>query len=198
MVQIRISESLREFSEKELWPIRFAAEELRKYLLRMGAPDISLTLSVDPELMAGPGEQSTETVAYDPKLDDRYRVRVRRTGTESADTPDLSGSITGNNPRAVLLGAYRYLSLIGCRFLKPGLENEWTRPAVQSMKMDRSGTFRKAPQWLMRVAPPVFPHVPGQSPCPYDRHEGRLARRQVATARPQTVRRSVSQAARTR
>ncbi|MBQ7058153.1 MAG: DUF4838 domain-containing protein [Firmicutes bacterium] len=124
-MQIRISESLREFSEKELWPIRFAAEELRKYLLRMGAPDISLTLSVDPELMAGPGEQSTETVAYDPKLDDRYRVRVRRTGTESADTPDLSGSITGNNPRAVLLGAYRYLSLIGCRFLKPGLENEW-------------------------------------------------------------------------
>ena len=82
----------------------FAKSELEHYLLRMGNPDITITLKVQ-----NPADEGMEAVAS-AALDDQYCIRI---------TPD-DKTIVGNNPRALLLAVYRYLFLVGCRFLRPG------------------------------------------------------------------------------
>lgn len=79
--------------------IAFAGEELRSYLDRMTvglAEDWEIRLCVCEE--AFPGEKT-----------DCFRVEIG----------DDGGSITANNARSVLLGAYDYLHFLGCRFLMP-------------------------------------------------------------------------------
>lgn len=73
MVKILLNQSLKAWTEEELRPVKFAAEELEKYLLRMGAPKISLTLSVDPNLSKNTTKKEPDQGAfpYDPQLDDR-------------------------------------------------------------------------------------------------------------------------------
>lgn len=87
---------------------RFAAKELESYLIRMGCPALQYQLDVTDLKAYGlpPVEDST--------LDDQYYIHV------DADKQQ----ILGNNPRALLLGVYRYLTLIGCRFLRPGKQYE--------------------------------------------------------------------------
>ena len=92
-------------------PIEMAAEELKSYLTRMGSEEIlpkSWELGVQD--MTEYGLEALE----DPKLDDAYFFRV----------DEEEACIYGSNPRSVLLGAYRYLTEIGCRFLRPGAEYE--------------------------------------------------------------------------
>jgi len=88
--------------------LRFAREELERYLTRMGAPAIRLMIGT-ADLRA----YGFDPVA-DPALDDQYLVDVEPDG----------GVILGGNERSVLLGAYRYLTMIGCAFLRPGLAHE--------------------------------------------------------------------------
>ena len=79
----------------------FAKEELENYLFSMGAPDIEITLSVENECDS-------------LSMDDKYSINV-----------DSSiGTISANTPRALLIAVYRYLTLIGCRFLRPGKKYE--------------------------------------------------------------------------
>lgn len=86
--------------------VSFAAKELDIYLARL---DASLTGSVTLDVredMANLGM----TVPAEPELDDQYSIHIEESG----------GSITGSNPRSVLLGVYAYLRRIGFRFLQPG------------------------------------------------------------------------------
>ena len=85
-------------------PSRFAAEELQSYLVRMGCPELNYRLDVCDLTPYG------LPVVADPALDDQYVIHVQ----------EDEQYIYGNNPRSVLLGVYRYLTLIGCRFLRPG------------------------------------------------------------------------------
>ena len=87
---------------------RFAAKELESYLIRMGCPALQFRLDVADLTAYG-----LPAVA-DATLDDQYYIEV----TEDTQV------ILGNNPRALLLGVYRYLTLIGCRFLRPGKQFE--------------------------------------------------------------------------
>ena len=84
-------------SEKTL---SFAGDELRCYLTRMvraeGVFSVSLHVKV-PEEFA-----------------DSFTVEMNSAG----------GTITGSNPRSVLLGVYDYLHHLGCRFLTPAKETE--------------------------------------------------------------------------
>lgn len=97
--------------------LAFAKEELSAYLTRMGRPEITYQLEVLPlkELMERIPELSAEKAASvkDPSLDDLYYIDVAK-----------EGLIAGINPRSVLLGVYKYLTLIGCAFLRPGHQNE--------------------------------------------------------------------------
>lgn len=88
-------------------PIQLAATELQNYLHRMGPEEIlpkNWTLGVQD--MTAYGLEAPQ----DPEVDDAYYIEVNQD----------KACIYGSNARSVLLGAYRYLTLIGCRFLKPG------------------------------------------------------------------------------
>ena len=84
-------------SEKTL---SFAGEELRRYLAQMireeGVFSVSLQVGLPEETM------------------DSFAVEMDANG----------GTITGSNPRSVLLGVYDYLHHLGCRFLTPIKETE--------------------------------------------------------------------------
>ena len=89
--------------------MRYAGEELARYLGRMldGADgEIQVTLDVQPPPHPAPG--------WDAALDDWFHVQAR---------PGRI-AVTGSNARSVLLGAYRLLHHLGCRFLMPGRRHE--------------------------------------------------------------------------
>jgi len=81
----------------------FAGSELKDYLFRMGCPKLNYELSVDASL-------SNREECADNELDDWFCFEVN----------EQKQVIIGNNPRALLLGVYQYLTRIGCRFLRPG------------------------------------------------------------------------------
>jgi hypothetical protein len=92
--------------------IAFAAEELRRY--------IALATGVEPELEIA--EHPSADVlnvglisdAPCAEMDDAIDIRVE----------ELRGHISGVNPRSVLLAVYRYLTEIGCRWVRPGSDGE--------------------------------------------------------------------------
>lgn len=90
----------------------FASQELAHYLKRMGIPmeednAPKLTLMVR-ELLTG------LTPPLQAELDDQYAIE--------AGPSDIA--ICGTNPRALLLGVYRLLTELGCRFLGPAPGDE--------------------------------------------------------------------------
>lgn len=92
-------------------PVETAAAELKNYLMRMGCEEI---LPQDWQLGVQDLAPYGITDLPDSELDDAYYIEV------SAD----KACIYGSNARSVLLGVYRYLTEIGCRFLRPGAEYE--------------------------------------------------------------------------
>ena len=101
--------------------VSFAAEEIRRYLTRM--------LS---------GEEGV------------FSVFLEVSGTEKADSFRLTmdsagGTITGSNPRSVLLGVYDYLHHLGCRFPGPGQE---VVPSVRRQQLP--ATYSRRASFLHR------------------------------------------------
>ena len=104
-------------------PIEMAAKELKNYLSRMGNEDIVPKIwELGVQDMTQYGLEKLD----DPKVDDAYYFRV----------DEEEACIYGSNPRSVLLGVYRYLTEIGCRFLRPGAEYE-----IIPEKRDPEGFF---------------------------------------------------------
>ncbi len=98
--------------------MRYAAEELQKYLLRMddvcatvttdqGTDGITLGLLCDLSL--------DESDVQDAIIDDVIDARVEA----------LSGYIAGSNERSVLMGVYNYLKSAGCMWVRPGDEGAY-------------------------------------------------------------------------
>ncbi len=97
----------------------YAAMELESYLKQLdAAPDGPILLSIREDMtdLGFPAVQ-------DPRLDDQYSIMIEEQG----------GTITGSNPRSLLLGVYDYLRLIGFRFLQPGSQYEY-RPEITSSR----------------------------------------------------------------
>lgn len=97
--------------------LTYAGRELCKYLNRMaGIPSAGLftgemaqelpqiRLAVTPEEFQLP----------DPAVDDAVSIQLK----------SGEGFIHGSNPRAVLIGVYRALRALGCRFIRPGPDGE--------------------------------------------------------------------------
>jgi len=114
-------------------PVRLAAEELARYLERMDG-DVRATVRRALDYRpAGPGIwlglyedfRLTAPEVESLEFDDRSHVRVK----------DLDGIIAGSNPRSVLLGTYRLLHEMGCRWVRPGRDGEYI-PSVDTSACD--------------------------------------------------------------
>ena len=105
--------------------IRFAAEELKRYLFEIDPLQEVILLGNDA-FADGRTEEKDERALYlgigadlipagaDSALDDAIRI----------DVADGHGCILGSNARSVLIGVYRFLREIGCAFLRPGRAGE--------------------------------------------------------------------------
>ena len=108
--------------------VDFAAEELKKYLRMMMPRCGEISIKYDPNatdglklgLMSDFGLNVSE--ADDVSLDDILHI----------DTDENGGIIAGSNVRSVLLSVYRYLSVLGCRWLFPGIDGEFI-PTVNGL-----------------------------------------------------------------
>lgn len=89
----------------------YAGRELCKYINHMtGTPAAGLFTAEVPSHL----KQIQLSSAEPAEVDDGYVI----------DLQEGEGSITGSNPRAVLLGVYRALQALGCRFVRPGADGE--------------------------------------------------------------------------
>jgi len=110
--------------------IRYAADELERCLNAITAgkvePDIEIGLMTDLGVKA-------PNVA-DPALDDAVHI----------DMIGAAGVIAGINPRSVLLAVYRYLTELGCRWVRPGADGECL-PGLDSLpavKISETPSYR--------------------------------------------------------
>lgn len=97
----------------------FAARELARYVRAMDAQVQSVLLDApregEIELKADPQALKARGIALkDPEIDDAFWIEVR----------EGAGWILGSNERSVLIGVYVLLEMLGCRFLRPGRQNE--------------------------------------------------------------------------
>ena len=110
--------------------IQFAAAELQRYLAHATGQEVDVldrdaTRSETPALWLGLAQYFPDVVlpgaaaGADARFDDA--ISIAREGA--------NGIICGNNPRSVLLAVYRYLHLLGCRWVRPGADDEYI-PAV--------------------------------------------------------------------
>lgn len=124
--------------------VRFAAEELVRYLhaisgataihfLREGyeAEDDTLWIGVISDF---PGLAAPEVA--DPGRDDAMVIHVE----------GRRGIIAGANPRAALLAAYRYLTELGCRWIRPGRDGEYLPviedPLAREVRLTEKPAYR--------------------------------------------------------
>ena len=115
--------------------MRYAAEELQKYLCRMDG-EISATVCTDRSASDGIAlghladlSLSTDGV-QDAMTDDVIDI----------DVQNLRGYIAGSNDRSVLMGVYDFLKLAGCQWVRPGEGGEY----IPQRKMrTHSMTYRK-------------------------------------------------------
>ncbi len=97
--------------------VRYAAGELAKYLSRMTGTDPSVNIGRSDEginvgLASDLGVEMPRVA--DPVVDDAVGIDVK----------GGKGYVAGNNPRSVLLAVYRYLTELGCRWVRPGADGE--------------------------------------------------------------------------
>ena len=116
--------------------LSFAAAELAGYLGKMGIQSAVLKSS-DPlqgTIRLEIGGANLPKVD-DPKLDDAYSISVS----------DGVGEVTGTNARSVLMGVYRLLTEMGCRWLRPGKNGEivpkWKEREL-TVKLSEAASYR--------------------------------------------------------
>lgn len=119
--------------------ILFAAQELSRVLGRMLSTEIPIIPGEGEGILVGlmsaiPSVQQPEV--DDPWIDDATDIDVR----------DGRGYVAGINPRSVLLAVYRYLTELGCRWVRPGADGEY----IPSIRALRPVTLAEAPSYRHR------------------------------------------------
>lgn len=103
--------------------VLFAADELQRCLTSMTGCNISLDVKTSADLIDGNIILGTHSAlpfldmpdVDNPAFDDAILIDIK----------DGVGYIAGINPRSVLLAVYRYLTVIGCRWPRPGVDGEF-------------------------------------------------------------------------
>ncbi len=118
--------------------IAFAVEELRRYLGRMtGAPVSDRAWERGIEIRVGlmaDFPQVTAPPVDDPAMDDAIYISME----------DGKGIVAGINPRSALLAAYRLLTELGCRWVRPGKDGEVVPriEAIPSLRIAETASYR--------------------------------------------------------
>lgn len=110
--------------------VLFAGSELTYYLSKINN-GFSFSSDSDSENAETAVSRKTISLGLFPDAEcssreDAYEIKIHQ----------LNGHIKGSNPRSVLLGVYQYLTLLGCRFLRPGKEYEWI-PSISDAEMEK-------------------------------------------------------------
>ena len=123
MIKIRIT--------KDTETLRYAAEELKKYVKIMTGEELDVSLSEGDIVLGLLSDLSlSEEGVDDPMIDDVIDVNI----------DGLRGYIGGSNERSVLMGVYNYLKSAGCRWVRPGDGGEYIPKADLA---SHSFVFRK-------------------------------------------------------
>ncbi len=102
-------------------PVTFAATELAGYLARLTATPPATPVPEEPPVRDATGLRLGTFADFGVDL--RPWPAVRQPEWDDAiyiETAGAAGIIAGSNPRSVLLAAYRYLTELGCRWVRPG------------------------------------------------------------------------------
>ncbi len=118
--------------------IKYAAYELGQYLKRITGDSIEpgcacgCDFGIELGLMNELGIAAPNVA--DPTLDDAIFI----------DITDGVGVIAGINPRSVLLAVYRYLTQLGCRWVRPGDDGEYLPKLdkLPSVKISETPSYR--------------------------------------------------------
>ncbi len=116
--------------QKENRTLLFAAKELQKYL-RMVVSEEAPVMSC----ASYKAEEGTIFMGVDLK---ECLPKVENKEADDAiciDVENFSGVITGNNARAVLIAAYRFLREKGYKFIRPGKDGETVPETVDGKKV---------------------------------------------------------------
>ncbi len=128
---------------KDTETIRYAAEELQKYLGIMDSTiDTEIVVSGEVSdgaitlgILADLGRNDSDVEDY--MLDDVIDVEVNK----------LSGIIAGSNERSVLMGVYELLKSAGCAFVRPSPDGDFVPKKAMA---DHSFTYRKKADFRFR------------------------------------------------
>jgi hypothetical protein len=102
-------------------PVQWAVSELQKYLARATGRRVEVAEGANgagPAIRVGTFEAFPEGVparASDHPFDDEIFIEAGPGGAV----------VAGANPRSVVLAAYRYLTELGCRWVRPGADGEY-------------------------------------------------------------------------
>lgn len=111
--------------------VKFAAEELKKYLFLMTGEDAVINGKEVGFTLGLMSEFGLDAAVSDIRYDDVIYI----------DTTETDGIIAGSNPRSVLIAVYEYLRQNGCRWFYPGRSGECIpRKAPHALK------YRHAPR----------------------------------------------------
>ena len=129
-------------------PIRLAAQELRRCLSQVTGLPVHVRAARRPDptalgLWLGqfadfglPARRGSDPVGSGrAALDDEILIRVGPDG----------GTIAGSNERSVLLAAYRYLTELGCRWVRPGKTGEYLPrlgPGLPAVEVRERASYR--------------------------------------------------------
>lgn len=123
-------------------PEKLAARELRRCLAALTGQPVTVK----------------SARAYEPLLPglwlgefEHFRLLPRRGADATRDdqvaihTGPTGGLIAGSNPRSVLLAAYRYLTALGCRWVRPGKKGEYLPalgPQLPAVEVRETASYR--------------------------------------------------------
>ncbi len=111
----------------------YAAEELVKYITAMTSQNVEIAEESGDIVLGLLPSGSVK----DPLIDDKFVINIQ----------NGKGEILGSNERSVLLGIYRYLKELGCRFVRPGKDGE----VVPKRQLDGSVKVEETAFYPFRV-----------------------------------------------
>ena len=112
--------------------IQFAAEELNNSLKRLNSEDHKIEAIIELKANKSISEEQ-----------DSFIIDI--------NFSDGGGSIIGSNPRSVIFGVYKFLEMLGFRWIRPGRDGEYIPDKVdwqKSYKLSSTAGYRHRGQCI--------------------------------------------------